>query len=270
MPNSLADCLQGCKSQFRFFRVKPDHQLWNDTFPSTQACQCPRSLCADGNGKILERLVARAGGSVRRPVAVGRRGGSRRRSLREMAEAAPAAASYLKRWKAHVGSLVTSLDGKRQLYLVGRGPSLAAVGTGGLIIKESDHFAAEGMSSAAFRHGPMEMISPQLFVLVFRGIPPTVALNARLVQDIRAAGADAALIDESAAPDVFALPPIPPAVLPLLETDLLDIADACVNGTLKDIEVRWKKEKANAGDISVLRDRAQAAIPARTISARIS
>ncbi len=34
------------------------------------------------------------------------------------------------------------------------------------------------------------------------------------------------------------------AVLPLLETDLLDIAEACVTGTLKDIEIRWKKEAA--------------------------
>lgn len=30
------------------------------------------------------------------------------------------------------------------------------------------------------------------------------------------------------------------AVLPLLETDLLDIADACVDGKLKDVNVRWK------------------------------
>jgi len=30
------------------------------------------------------------------------------------------------------------------------------------------------------------------------------------------------------------------AVLPLLETDLLDIAEACVDGTLKDINIRWK------------------------------
>lgn len=30
------------------------------------------------------------------------------------------------------------------------------------------------------------------------------------------------------------------AVLPLLETDLLDIADACVNGTLADVDIRWK------------------------------
>ena len=30
------------------------------------------------------------------------------------------------------------------------------------------------------------------------------------------------------------------AVLPLLETDLLGIADACVNGKLKDVNIRWK------------------------------
>ena len=29
-------------------------------------------------------------------------------------------------------------------------------------------------------------------------------------------------------------------VLPLLETDLLDIAEACVNGTLADLNIRWK------------------------------
>ncbi len=30
------------------------------------------------------------------------------------------------------------------------------------------------------------------------------------------------------------------AVLPLLETDLLDIAEACVDGRLKDVNIRWK------------------------------
>ncbi len=30
------------------------------------------------------------------------------------------------------------------------------------------------------------------------------------------------------------------AVLPLLETDLLDIADACVDGNLKNIDIQWK------------------------------
>jgi phosphoribosylamine---glycine ligase len=33
-------------------------------------------------------------------------------------------------------------------------------------------------------------------------------------------------------------------VLPLLETDLLDIAEACLNGTLKDMDIAWKKGAA--------------------------
>jgi len=33
-------------------------------------------------------------------------------------------------------------------------------------------------------------------------------------------------------------------VLPLLETDLLEIIDACVNGTLSDIEISWKNDAA--------------------------
>lgn len=33
-------------------------------------------------------------------------------------------------------------------------------------------------------------------------------------------------------------------VLPLLETDLLDIADACVNGVLENVDIRWKNGAA--------------------------
>jgi len=33
-------------------------------------------------------------------------------------------------------------------------------------------------------------------------------------------------------------------VLPLLETDLLDIVEACVNGNLADVNIRWKKDAA--------------------------
>lgn len=33
-------------------------------------------------------------------------------------------------------------------------------------------------------------------------------------------------------------------VLPLLETDLLEIADACANGTLADVDIRWKNDAA--------------------------
>ncbi|MCQ2532851.1 MAG: phosphoribosylamine--glycine ligase [Saccharofermentans sp.] len=32
------------------------------------------------------------------------------------------------------------------------------------------------------------------------------------------------------------------AILPLLETDFMDIIDACIDGTLADIEIKWKKK----------------------------
>jgi phosphoribosylamine---glycine ligase len=38
--------------------------------------------------------------------------------------------------------------------------------------------------------------------------------------------------------------PEPQVVLPLLETDLVDIAEACVDGKLADVNIRWKKGAA--------------------------
>jgi len=104
---------------------------------------------------------------------------------RELKEAFPAAAAYLEGWKDHVRTFSETLAGIRHLYLVGRGASLASARTGALITKESAHFPAEGMSSAAFRHGPIEMLGKQTFVLVFAGDAKTRDLNERLLLDIR-------------------------------------------------------------------------------------
>lgn len=139
-------------------------------------------------------------------------------TCRALGEAADAAARYLALWRSHVEALCGLLEGVRYLILAGRGPSLAAVGTGGLIIKESAHFPAEGMSSASFRHGPLEMAAPDLFVLVYAGVEPTAGLNARLVEDVRAAGGRAALVGGPTTADfVFALPEVPTVALPVLE-----------------------------------------------------
>ena len=135
----------------------------------------------------------------------------------ELQSAPDAFAGYLADWETHVETLRQRLADVQQLIITGRGPSLAAVGTASLIIKEAAHFPAEGMSSAAFRHGPLEMISPEIFVLVYAGSEPTTDLNARLVADVLAAGGRAALVRESLEPDAFALPPSPDSLRPLLE-----------------------------------------------------
>jgi glucosamine--fructose-6-phosphate aminotransferase (isomerizing) len=124
---------------------------------------------------------------------------------------------YLECWQDHVAELVERLRPIRHLFLLGRGSSLAAVGTGGLIIKEAARFHSEGMSSAAFRHGPIEMLSPQVFALVYLGASSMVTHNAQLVQDILAAGGDAEAVGQGGSASPFELPPCDPAVLPLLE-----------------------------------------------------
>ena len=152
---------------------------------------------------------------------------------RELAEAAPAVAAYLSNWKAHVRELVTELAGVRRLFVLGRGPSLASAGTAGLIIKESTHFHAEGMSAAAFRHGPFEMLSGDLYALVFSGDPPTAELNRKMVRDIVRAGGRAALVGEGADPGVFRLPQTPAAVRPILEilpVEMITLALAALTG----------------------------------------
>src|SRR6202158_4417900 len=131
--------------------------------------------------------------------------GDTRHTRQELWQAAPAAAAYLLNWKPHARSLMPKLDKIRHLFLIGRGSSLAAVGTGALIVKESDHFHAEGMSSASFRHGPFEMLSEETFVLVFSGDAKTRALNLRLLTDIKQQGGRAELIGEKASLECFRL-----------------------------------------------------------------
>ncbi len=139
------------------------------------------------------------------------------RSRKELQSAAPAVREYLKAWNQHVWSLADALHDVRDLFLVGRGASLAAVGTGALIIKESTQFHGEGMSSAAFRHGPFEMLGDELFVLVFGGSNKTRDLNAGLLQDIREQRGRAEWVGEDAKFAPCALPAAPDSIRPILE-----------------------------------------------------
>jgi glucosamine--fructose-6-phosphate aminotransferase (isomerizing) len=104
--------------------------------------------------------------------------------LRELEHLPDAVEEYLEGWEGHVGGFADLLRDTRDLFLVGRGPSLAAAGTGALIIKESAHFHAEGMSSATFRHGPFEMLQPGVTIGVFAGRPDVRPLHDRLIDDI--------------------------------------------------------------------------------------
>ena len=136
--------------------------------------------------------------------------------LRELEGAAEVFGVYLSGWRQHVDELVEMLNGVRDVFLAGRGESLAAAQTGALTIKESTHFHAEGMSSAALRHGPFEMMKEGIFIGVFAGDAKTRELNERLVKDISGTAARAVLFADDAT-GVCRLPKVPEAMRTIVE-----------------------------------------------------
>jgi glucosamine--fructose-6-phosphate aminotransferase (isomerizing) len=140
-----------------------------------------------------------------------------RQSHQELEKAPLAVGEYLNRWREHVKLLAETLRSVKHLFFVGRGASLAAVGTGALIVKESDHFHAEGMSSAAFRHGPFEMLSADTCVVVFSGNEKTRSLNEILLFDIQQAGGHGELIGQNSSLGPFCLQEHGDSVRPILE-----------------------------------------------------
>jgi glucosamine--fructose-6-phosphate aminotransferase (isomerizing) len=160
-------------------------------------------------------------------------GGDAAAALAALEPTITGAEEYLSAWRSHVDELAAPLDGVRAVYYAGRGASLAAACAAGLITKESTHLPSEGMSSGAFRHGPMEMLDSAVFLLVFEGAERTRALNAALVADVRAAGARAFLAGPGGELLAFRLPDLGDLARPvqdLLPVEMITLALAALHG----------------------------------------
>ena len=156
-------------------------------------------------------------------------------ALREIEQAEAGMSAYLSHWRDHVALLKPVVEGIESIFVTGRGCSLATAGTGGLILKESTRRPAEGMSCAAFRHGPLEMIGPNVLVLVMVGQTAVRDVNRKLYNDIISGGGRGGLIGpgHDATSTVFRLPGVPVALLPLLEilpVQMLSLALAARDG----------------------------------------
>jgi len=68
--------------------------------------------------------------------------------------------------------------------LLGRGPSMATVLQGALILKELPKVTAEGMSSASFEHGPDLLVNEQYRAIVFSPQGRTAGLDRDLIRTI--------------------------------------------------------------------------------------
>jgi glucosamine--fructose-6-phosphate aminotransferase (isomerizing) len=138
-------------------------------------------------------------------------------TAQHLEDAASEVERYLGQWMAHTASLQNELEGIEQIFITGRGYSLATAGTGGLIMKESTRSPAEGLSSAAFRHGPMEMLSSRVLACICLGDSKTASLNQRLYEEAHKARAKALLIGSGSDHPACTLPDCPAPLLPILE-----------------------------------------------------
>jgi glucosamine--fructose-6-phosphate aminotransferase (isomerizing) len=89
------------------------------------------------------------------------------------------------------------------------------------------------MSSAAFRHGPFEMLSREVFVGVFCGDGQTRELNHGLLADIRQAGGRGELIGENSTLESLRVADHGAAMRPILEilpVQMITIALAALAG----------------------------------------
>lgn len=139
--------------------------------------------------------------------------------LPALADAPAALDAYLANWEDHIAQIKAHMFSAEHLFLLGRGDSLAAAHTGGLIIKEAARFPAQAMSCAAYRHGPIEITTPATHAVIFAGPPSVRRFNQNLADDIRQFGGAAHLVDADT-PDTngpFDLPPAPLPAMPLLE-----------------------------------------------------
>jgi glucosamine--fructose-6-phosphate aminotransferase (isomerizing) len=141
---------------------------------------------------------------------------------------------YLGNWEEHLRTLQDRLPPPRTLVLLGRGASLASAQAGALILGEASKFAAIGMQAGEFRHGPLELVSPDLTVILFAGPEETREINRRLHRELNEAGARALWVSPAEADEPGALPvPVAQGIgLPLAEilpVQLLTIHVAVAN-----------------------------------------
>ena len=111
------------------------------------------------------------------------------------------------------------------ITFVGRGPSYASALAGSLLFKETARIAADALSSAQFRHGPLEIAGPGHRAVICAGPGATFAYDMRLADELHACGSDVWLIGPVSTTRRYPTVSLPPlAFAPLAEIIPLQLA----------------------------------------------
>ncbi len=140
-----------------------------------------------------------------------------------------------------------ALGEPEHVWVLGRGPGLAAALAAGLMLKEAGAVHAEGMSAPQFRHGPLEAAGAGRSALVFVTPGAVGAHDVQLAGEMAAAGMRVAALCPGAVPaevpagvSTLAWPSAHPAAL-LVGPELLAHAYAARRGVVPGTFVRVAK-----------------------------
>ncbi|WP_404786815.1 SIS domain-containing protein [Altericista sp. CCNU0014] len=99
-------------------------------------------------------------------------------------QAAQQCEDLLQNWESLLEPAFDAVRQATSFALVARGPSIASACNGALVLQEAARKPAAGFVGSQFRHGPMEMLSPQLATLLFALPGRTLALSQSMARDI--------------------------------------------------------------------------------------
>ena len=106
----------------------------------------------------------------------------------EVMRAVEAQEKILERREVLMPPIVEFFNRPPYVALMSRGADLATAYQGALMLKEVARLAAEPISAAQFRHGPMEIINPNHRYILFARQGKTGKLLLKLARDIRKSG----------------------------------------------------------------------------------
>jgi glucosamine--fructose-6-phosphate aminotransferase (isomerizing) len=109
---------------------------------------------------------------------------------------------------------------------------MSAVWNGCLINKEAAKSSFEGMNSADFRHGPLELVAPGFTALIFAGSPLTAGLNRKLGLEIISHGGRVLWVDSTPDGELpsLVLPKVSELARPIMEILPLQMLTLVMSG----------------------------------------
>jgi glucosamine--fructose-6-phosphate aminotransferase (isomerizing) len=135
----------------------------------------------------------------------------RRHLTHVLLQAIRAQERILDQYELRMAPTVEFFDYPPYVALLSRGPDLASVYQGAMMLKEVARLGAEPISAAQFRHGPIEIVNPSHRYVVFarqtqpgprrRGAADTGRLLLKLARDIQSHGGRVLLLTNLASPE---------------------------------------------------------------------